>query len=273
MKLTRFLSVIYFLASRLGRGSAALYFPQQPQHNNNTAVFFDSSSLFTMDAQPNFERLAEAFTASATAHTVISQEIPLVANLPPLNDGQRLFEAIERLTTSVNALTADVNTLTADVNTLRTDVNTLRTDVNTLRTDVNTLRTDMNRRFENLELRMSAELVWFSQFLNFIMITFCSSLNHTARVYNSHISNRNTPLRALHDRHNMAVEGFPKDPASLMRLQGQIKSHIEKLFRQTDIMIGNTLTTLLDAFQLPADGTLEAKKRRFREFVGLVVDA
>ena len=38
-------------------------------------------------------------------------------------------------------------------------------------------------------------------------------------------------------------------------------------------MTGNALTMLLDAFQLPTDGTLESKRRRFREFVGLVSDA
>lgn len=71
----------------------------------------------------------------------------------------------------------------------------------------------------------------------------------------------------------MAVVGFPRDSANLMRLSGQTKSHIEKLFHQTKIITGNELTTLLNAFQLSTDGTVENKKRRFREFVGLVVDA
>ena len=52
------------------------------------------------------------------------------------------------------------------------------------------------------------------------MITLYNSLNHTARLYNSHISSRDTPLRVLHDQRDMAMGGFPTDPASLMRLQG-----------------------------------------------------
>ena len=212
-----------------------------------------------MDAQPDVGKLAQSFTTSFTALAVASHEIALVANLPAFNDGQRLFEAIERLSTSINNL--------------RTDVNTLRTEVNTLRTEVNTLRTDVNSKFDSLELRMRAESAYFSPFSNFIIMTFHSSLNHTARLYNSHISSRDTPLRLLHNQHNMAVEGFPRDSATLMRLSGQTKSYIEKLFHQTNIVTGNALTTLLDAFQLPTDGALDSKKRRLREFVGLMVDA
>ncbi len=162
-----------------------------------------------MDAQPDVRKLAEAFTTSSTALAAASREIALVVNLPTFNNGQRIFEAIERLTTSID---------------------NLRTDVITLRTDVNTLRTDVNSKFDSLELRMRAESADFSSFSKFIMMTFYSALNHTARVYNSHISSRDTPLRVLHDQHNMAVEGFPRDSASLMRLSGQTESHIEKLF-------------------------------------------
>jgi len=198
-----------------------------------------------MDAQPNIGNLTEAFTTSSKALAVVSQEIAHVANLPAFNNGQHLLEAIERLTTSINKLG----------------------------TDLNTLRTDMNSKFDSLNLRLGAESAYFSPFSNFIIIIFYSSLNHTARVYNSRISSRDTPLRALHDQYNRAVAEFPRDSASLMRLPGQIKSQVEKLSHQTNIMTGNTLTTLLDAFQLPADGTVEVKQRRFREFVGLVVDA
>lgn len=191
-----------------------------------------------MDAQPNIGNLTEAFTTSSKALAVVSQEIAHVANLPAFNNGQHILEAIERLTTSINTLT-----------------------------------TDMNSKFDSLNLRLGAESAYFSPFSIFIIIIFYSSLNHTARVYNSRISSRDTPLRALHDQYNRAVAEFPRDSASLMRLPGQIKSQIEKLSHQTNIMTGNTLTTLLDAFQLPADGTVEVKQRRFREFVGLVVDA
>ena len=159
-----------------------------------------------MNAQPDFGKLSEAFTTTSTALAAASHEIALVANVPTFNDGQRLFEAIERLTTSVDNL--------------RTDLNTIRIDLNTVRTDLNTMRADMNSKFDSLELRMRAESACFSLFLSFIIMTFYSSLNHTARLYNSHISSRDTPLRMLHNQRNMVVEGFPRDSANLMRLSG-----------------------------------------------------
>ncbi|MCJ1336183.1 hypothetical protein MMC09_001459 [Bachmanniomyces sp. S44760] len=116
-------------------------------------------------------------------------------------------------------------------------VESLRTDVHTLRTEVTTLRTDFNHRFDNFELRLQA-----------------NSYNQVAQIYNSHISNSNIPLRGLHDHRNMAVNGFPIDSATLKRLQAP------------------ALTALLEAFQLPSDGSLGVKRQRFREFVGLVVD-
>ena len=174
--------------------------------------------------------------------------------MPTFNQAQSILDAIGRLTTSIDNLRTDVTTLTTNVTALTTNVNTLDT------------------RFDSLELRMRAESAYFSPFSNFIIMTFYSSFNHTARVYNSHISSQDTPLRILHDRRNAVVAGFPRDSASLMRLPGQTKSYIEELFHQTNIMTGNTLTTLLNAFELPINGTVEAKKIRFREFVGVVVD-
>ena len=176
-----------------------------------------SSSLLNMAArQPNAAALAAAFAT-------VSHEISLVPNLPTFNNGQNILAAIQAMNTN---LTANINTMRTDLTTLTATVTTIRTDLTTLTATVDAL----NLRFDDLELRMRAESAYFSPFSNFIIITFYSSLNHTARVYNSHISNRNIPLRVLHDHRNTAVAGFPIDPASLMRLQGQTKSHIEELF-------------------------------------------
>ena len=151
-----------------------------------------------MDAQSDINRVAKAFTTSSRALATVSPEITHLVNVPAFNNG---LEAIERLITSINTLT----------------------------TDINTLRTDMNLRFDSLELRLTAKSAYFF-FENFIMITSYSSQNHTARVYNSHIFSQDTPLHILYDQHNRAVEGFPRDSASLMRLPGQIKSHIKSFF-------------------------------------------
>lgn len=127
-----------------------------------------------MDAQSDIGKLAEASTTSR-ALAVASHEIALVANFPAFNDGERPFEAMERLTTSTD-----------------------------------TLKADMNDRLESLGLYLRAESAYSSLFLNFIVIIFCSPLNYMAKVYNSHISSRDTPLRILHDQHNMTVERIPK---------------------------------------------------------------
>lgn len=136
------------------------YFPQPTKYQQDikqtTVVFVDSSSLLNMEAQPDVGKLTEAFKTSSTALATASYEIALVANLPTFNDGQRLFEAIERLNININ---------------------NLRTDINTLKTDVNTLRTDMNSKFDSLELRMRAESAYFSPSSNFIIMTFYGSLN------------------------------------------------------------------------------------------------
>lgn len=126
-----------------------------------------------MDAQPDVGKLAEAFTTSSTALAAASREIALVVNLPTFNHGQRIFEAIERLTTSIDDL---------------------RTDVITMRTDIRTLRTDMNSKFENLELRMSAESAdFFLNFQSFIMndILQCFQ-SHGQSVQLPHLQSRDT---------------------------------------------------------------------------------
>lgn len=166
-----------------------------------------------MDAQPNIVTLTEAFSTSSRALATVSHEIAYVANLPAFNNGQHLVEALARMTTSIN---------------------NLATEVTTLRTEVTTLRTDMDSRFDSLNLRLGAESAYFPPFSDFIIIMFYSSLNHSARVYNSHISSRHTPLRALRNQNNIAVAGFPENSATLMGLTGQTKSHIEKLSHQTN---------------------------------------
>ena len=107
-------------------------------------------SLLAMDAQPDIAKISEAFAISSAAHATASKEISLMTNLPAFNEGQRLYNIIERLSASVDALTTEVGRL-------RTEVGTLRTEVGTLRTEVGALRTDMNARFERLELRLNAE--------------------------------------------------------------------------------------------------------------------
>ena len=88
-------------------------------------------------AQPNYQRLTDAFTIAA-------EECSCLPNIPAISGAQTLVEAIDQLR---NQMTEQFNTLKTSVNTLQTDVTTLRADVTTLRTEVTTLGTDMTARF------------------------------------------------------------------------------------------------------------------------------
>ena len=69
-----------------------------------------------------------------------------------------------------------------------------------------------------------------------------------ARLHNSYIRKRDTPLRELHDQQNRAIE---------------------ELFHQTNTMTDAQISPLLTAFQLSPDGGVDAKRQRFRDFIGL----
>ena len=52
-------------------------------------------------------------------------------------------------------------------------------------------------------------------------------------------------------------------------------ARMERMVKQTGLvyeLLSQQLMTLLEAFQLPANRNIEAKKSGFREYVGLVVD-
>lgn len=126
--------------------------------------------------------------------------------MPTFDAGQRILDAIQRLSTTVDDM--------------RVDLNSVRVDLNSIRVDLNSLRADVNGKFEGLELRMSAESAYFSPVSSFTILIYYSSYNHTARVYNSHVSSRDTPIRELYNQRNVAEPGFPRDSAALMRLPG-----------------------------------------------------
>lgn len=84
-----------------------------------------------MAALPDAGKISDAFSTSSRALAVASEEFGRIVNLPAFDQGQRIFEVLERLERKI-------------------DRSIERTD---------TLRTDMNNRFDGLELRLRAELV------------------------------------------------------------------------------------------------------------------
>ena len=108
-------------------------------------------------------------------NTMVEKEATKMAVIIPLmSSGQRFLELVDQSSASTNDP---------------------RADINTLRTDITTLRTDMNRKLDILELRIRSDSAYFSPAAKFVMITFYSSLNHTARLYNSHMSSRHSHFR------------------------------------------------------------------------------
>ena len=105
-------------------------------------------------------------------NTMVEKEATKMAVIIPLmSGGQRFLELVDQSYASNNDP---------------------RADINTLRTDITTLSTDMNRKLDILELRIRSDSAYFSPAAKFVMITFYSSLNHTARLYNSHMSSRHS---------------------------------------------------------------------------------
>jgi len=88
-----------------------------------------------MATQPDFERLASGFTA-------VAEEILKLPQVPVINEGRAILEAIDGLRRHMDQ----------QFDRLRADVVILRADVVNLRAGVNTT----NTRLEDLESRMNA---------------------------------------------------------------------------------------------------------------------
>jgi hypothetical protein len=134
-----------------------------------------------MEAQPDFQRLSEVFATVSVAYSTASQEVARIPNVPTFNDGQRLFEAINNLNTSMTERFV-----------------ALEDKIATLDRTMNTRFDAVGRRFDALELSQTVEYVLWD--LDFIIVTLLlSRYNNAARLENSTITNRDIPLRALHD--------------------------------------------------------------------------
>ena len=118
-----------------------------------------------MDAQPDFEKLSQAFLDNANANNAASQEIKLLANIPAVHGGQRLYDAVQSLTTDLGKLVTKVDSIATKVDNLTNTVNTLGARVDTLGASIETLKTHVDTRFDSLELRLSAESVSYFSFI------------------------------------------------------------------------------------------------------------
>ena len=109
-----------------------------------------------MEPQPDVKKLAKAFTTSFTALATASHEIALVSNIPTFNDGQRIYDAIERLSRNVDAISRNMDAISRNMD----------AGFNSFSTELASLRVDMNSKFDNLELRMRAESAYILPIIN-----------------------------------------------------------------------------------------------------------
>lgn len=94
-----------------------------------------------------------------------------------------------------------------------------------------------------------------------------------ARLYNSNITNPETPLYPLRDNRNMLVDELPSNGRKLASLNGTryyciilIKEVLAKY------MLGPELSSLLAVYNQPADGTVNAKRKRLRQFIEIMIE-
>ena len=94
--------------------------------------------MATQPHQPNFQRLSEAFVTA-------SNETAKIQNIPAVEQGTTLLDAIRALQTQSTQLQTTVNTLAVDLATVKTDLATVKTDLATVKTDLATVKTDLRR--------------------------------------------------------------------------------------------------------------------------------
>ncbi|KAL8944229.1 MAG: hypothetical protein Q9211_000659 [Gyalolechia sp. 1 TL-2023] len=121
----------------------------------------------------------------------------------------------------------------------------------------------VDRRFEQVDTR----------FTDLELSTKSEARNQAARLFNSHVTSVETKLHALYNEQNEAVQGFPEDLAALARLHGRKNPFDVEYQPSTKRTTDNAITALLDAYDLATDGTVATKRRRFRYFIGAVINA
>ncbi|RPB02818.1 hypothetical protein L873DRAFT_1841635 [Choiromyces venosus 120613-1] len=76
--------------------------------------------------------------------------------------------------------------------------------------------------------------------------------NNFARLLNSSVTRADTPLEILHDVGNQPVEGFPATGAALAALNE------------------NQIDNLLEQLDLPRNGSVSDRRRRFFRYIGFI---
>ncbi|KAI9699985.1 MAG: hypothetical protein M1836_002519 [Candelina mexicana] len=186
--------------------------------------------------QPDFTILSESLIAAG-------QQIERLPNLPAINHEQYLRDQFAALRQGMDE----------QFRLLRVELDTrfehLRVELDARFEQVNTR---FDTRFEQVDTRFEQ---FNTRFANLELSSRAEARNQAARLFNSHVTSVETQLHALYNQQNEAIEGFPENLAALARLHD------------------NAITALLNAYDLATDGTVAMKRRRFRYFIGAVINA
>jgi len=96
--------------------------------------------------------------------------------------------------------------------------------------------------------------------------------NGQARLINSSVSRRDTHLLPLVDSNNHAVPNFPDNLEALLSLRSTFIPPPPYLAQLTLLVTDDQVRALLNSFGLDTTGSGTDMRRRFRQFVGVVID-
>lgn len=101
-----------------------------------------------------------------------------------------------------------------------------------------------------------------------------SDNNNLARTFNSRIVDERHRLEPLYNMENELIPGFPQTGEEIKKLNG--KSDICQtyfwFYSKTVCVVGASVDALLKALGLPIKGRMDAKKRRFCRYIGLMIN-
>ncbi|KAI9829026.1 MAG: hypothetical protein M1832_000049 [Thelocarpon impressellum] len=159
----------------------------------------------------------------ASGLIVAGQEAARFPNLPLVNNAQVLGqilvellavrEAVTTLSTRVDSISTRVDSISTRLDSLSTQVDVLSTRVDNLSTRVDCLST----RVDSLSTRVDS----LSMRIDHIDVSLhAHTANTIARVFNSHVSSRDSRLEPLLGNANQEVANFPANESELLSLRG-----------------------------------------------------
>ncbi|KAL9031392.1 MAG: hypothetical protein Q9196_000576 [Gyalolechia fulgens] len=212
---------------------------------------------------------------------VAGRQVSLLPNLPAIDHERYFRDQFARIREGMDEqfrlLRVDLNTRFEQVDKRFEQVDKRLDQIDKRLDQVDKRLDQVDKRFEQVDRRFEQVDQRFEQvntrFTDLELSTKSEARNQAARLFNSHVTSVETKLHALYNEQNEAVQGFPEDLAALARLHGRKTPFDVEYQPSTKRTTDNAITALLDAYDLATDGTVATKRRRFRYFIGAVINA